>query len=136
MFDGSELIDENWDVQDLPLEDGSVDCYVCNAILEHVPVPELVIYEMHRTLKIGGHIWVEVPFLQYYYANPNDFLRWTLPGVRLWVGGLEEMKSDMIEGVAREAGKFYDFLYADAKEWAPSELRQAVVQYAESLERI
>ncbi|KXF76571.1 hypothetical protein ATN84_10955 [Paramesorhizobium deserti] len=36
---------------------------------------------MYRTLKVGGFIWVEVPFNQFYHAHPHDFRRWTVQGL-------------------------------------------------------
>ncbi|MBB2973935.1 methyltransferase domain-containing protein [Mesorhizobium sp. RMAD-H1] len=80
-FDTGPLIDENVDLHDLPYDDCSVDCYVCNAVLEHVFEPQLAIFEMYRTLKVGGFIWVEVPFNQFYHAHPHDFRRWTTQGL-------------------------------------------------------
>lgn len=80
-FDHGPLIDEHHDLHDLPYEDCSVDCYVCNAVLEHVFEPQLAIFEMYRTLKVGGHIWIEIPFNQFYHAHPHDFRRWTVQGL-------------------------------------------------------
>lgn len=81
LFDKSPLIDENVDLHNIPYADCTVDCYVCNAVLEHVYEPQLAIFEMYRTLKIGGLIWVEVPFNQFYHAHPSDFRRWTVEGL-------------------------------------------------------
>lgn len=111
LFDKSPLVDKNWDLQNLPLQDESVDCYVCNAILEHVPNPDLALYEMYRTLKLGGNIWVEVPFSQPYHAHPHDYLRWTLPGLKKWMTDyFREVRSDLVEGFSYEADKIYKML--------------------------
>jgi predicted SAM-dependent methyltransferase len=135
LFDTSHLIDHNWDIQDLPLQDNTVDCYVCNAILEHVPNPDLAIYEMHRTLKVGGNIWVEVPFLQFYHAHPNDFLRWTLPGIRRWMQDFDEVRAGVTEWAGREAGKFFEYLHVDAKETVPPDLKHMVIEFVEGMEK-
>jgi SAM-dependent methyltransferase len=81
-FDTSDFIDHNYDLHDLPYEDCTVDCYMCNAVLEHIFEPQLAIFEMYRTLKVGGLVWVEVPFNQFYHAHPFDFRRWTVNGLK------------------------------------------------------
>ena len=35
-----------------------------------------------RSLKIGGIIYIEVPFLQGYHADPHDYQRYTIQGLR------------------------------------------------------
>jgi len=70
------------DAMDLPFPDGSVDCLVNLAMLEHVPYPEAVIAEMQRVLKPGGEIFCYVPFCQPLHAAPYDFTRWTQDGVK------------------------------------------------------
>lgn len=114
LFDNSELIDHNWDLMDLPIEDSTVDCFVCNAVLEHVPHPDLAVSEMHRTLKTGGQIWVEVPFLQFYHAHPHDYTRWTVSGLEVLMRDYVKIASGIGEGAAYEAKKFARYLDADA----------------------
>jgi SAM-dependent methyltransferase len=101
-FDRSPLIDHPYDLHDLPFDDCSVDCYVCNAVLEHIFEPQLAIYEMWRTLKVGGMIWVEVPFLQFYHAHPHDFRRWTIPGLRWEMRRFKERACDFAGNISRE----------------------------------
>ncbi len=83
LYDDSELIDKNWDLHCLPIADNTVDCYVCNAVLEHVEDPQLCVYEMFRTLVPGGQIWVDVPFMQFYHPHPQDNYRWTSEGLKI-----------------------------------------------------
>jgi SAM-dependent methyltransferase len=113
LYDKSDLIDYNYDVQDLPFEDGRFDCIVCNAILEHVPEPELALFEMHRVLRPGGQIWVEAPFLQAYHAHPHDFWRCTLHGMRLWMEDFDEVASGIFEGFSNEATMLFDAFHRD-----------------------
>lgn len=105
LFDKSSLIDHNWDLHNLPLEDNSVDCFVCNAILEHVFEPQLAIFEMYRTLKIGGQIWVEVPFNQFYHAHPYDFRRWTVNGIDWEMRRFKKVSSGISNSITHEVKK-------------------------------
>ena len=50
----SPLADLHFDVQQIPLEDNSVDVVLCNHILEHVADDRKALRELHRILKPGG----------------------------------------------------------------------------------
>lgn len=65
----------------LPFKNRSVDLVLITAVLEHVPHPYEVVAEIHRVLKTGGRVYVEVPFLQAFHADPMDFQRYTLNGL-------------------------------------------------------
>ena len=72
------------DIQSLPLEDNSVDAFICSAILEHVEEPQKAVKEMYRALKPGGFCFIYVPFLYYYHPMKDyykDFYRFTKDGV-------------------------------------------------------
>jgi len=137
LYDKSEQIDYNYDLQNLPFDDGSFDCVVCNAILEHVREVELAIFEMHRVLRPGGQIWVEVPFLQAYHAHPNDFWRCTLPGIRRWFEDFDEVNAGIFEGFAHEAQVLHDIFSRDLK--IPAEeadsVRETIKDYVERAEK-
>jgi SAM-dependent methyltransferase len=136
LYDKSELIDYNYDLQNLPFPDGSFDCIVCNAVLEHVREVELAVYEMRRVLHPGGQVWVEVPFLQAYHAHPHDFWRCTLPGIRRWFADFDEVRAGIFEGFAHEAQVLFDIFARDLKlpaEEAARE-RQVVGDYVEAAE--
>jgi SAM-dependent methyltransferase len=75
--------DVSCDIHDIPLPDASFDCIFCTGTLEHVEDPNRVLGELHRLLCPGGIVHLEVPFLQGYHADPDDFWRWTLPGLEL-----------------------------------------------------
>lgn len=90
-YDPSPLIDCHDDIQCMHFADGTFDAIVCNAILEHVPDPLAAIAEMHRVLKRGGRIWVEVPFNQPYHPSPSDFWRVTPDGIRYWLSAFQEV---------------------------------------------
>lgn len=76
-----ENVDIVGDAARLPCVDGSLDGVVCNAILEHVRDPRRVVSEIHRVLKPGAYVLIEVPFLQHYHPSPQDFYRYTREGV-------------------------------------------------------
>jgi SAM-dependent methyltransferase len=66
----------------IPLRDLSYDAVICNAVLEHVARLDLVLPELRRVLKPGGHLIVSVPFLQPFHACPSDYRRFTAEGLR------------------------------------------------------
>ena len=132
LFDKSSLIDHNWDLQDLPLEDCSVDCFVCNAILEHLYEPQLAIFEMYRTLKVGGHVWVEVPFSQFYHAHPYDFRRWTVKGLEWEMRRFQCLSSGVTANIDHEVRKIADSFARESKAPCASE---ATIKALESASR-
>jgi predicted SAM-dependent methyltransferase len=50
----SPLADLHFDVQNIPLEDESIDVIICNHLLEHVEDDAKALQELHRILKPGG----------------------------------------------------------------------------------
>lgn len=71
------------DAHFLPFKNNSVDSIVCQAVLEHVKDPQKVVSEMMRVLKEKGAIYVEVPFLQGFHADPHDYQRYTQEGLKV-----------------------------------------------------
>ncbi|MGD1874836.1 MAG: methyltransferase domain-containing protein [Mastigocoleus sp.] len=69
------------DLTEIPKEENTYDSILCNAVLEHVQFPDLVIKELHRILKPGGNLILCVPFLQPYHPCPTDFWRYTKDGL-------------------------------------------------------
>ena len=57
----SPLADLHFDVQDIPLADGSVDIIICNHLLEHVADDRRALSELCRVMKRGGWGVVTVP---------------------------------------------------------------------------
>jgi SAM-dependent methyltransferase len=82
----------------LPLADATVDSVILQAVLEHVPDPERVIDEAWRVLKPGGFIYVEVPFLQGFHADPHDYQRYTLEGLRRRLSAFREADAGVSAG--------------------------------------
>lgn len=88
-YDTREFIDRHDDIEDLKFSDNSFDGAVCWSVLEHVPHPDKAIKELHRVLKSGGFIWVQLPFLFPYHESPRDFWRVTPDGLRMWMHDFE-----------------------------------------------
>lgn len=70
------------DAARMPFGDGTVHAIACLEVIEHVPCPDLVLGEMHRVLKPGGHAFLSMPFLYPIHDAPHDFTRLTLHGWR------------------------------------------------------
>lgn len=94
-YDTREFIDFQYDIHDLGFEDELFDGVACISILEHVPEPQTAIAEMHRVLKPGGKIWVQLPFLFPYHEAPKDYWRVTPDGLRVWMKQFDEISCGM-----------------------------------------
>jgi len=90
-YDHSAVIDRHDDIHSLGFPDGHFNAVVCWSVLEHVPEPQRAIAEMLRVLKPGGSIWVQLPFLFPYHADPHDYWRVTPAGLRQWMRDFEEV---------------------------------------------
>jgi len=69
------------DSQALPLGSGSVDIVYSIAVLEHVKRPWLAAEEITRVLRPGGHVVLELPFLNVIH-DEHDYFRFTDRGIR------------------------------------------------------
>jgi SAM-dependent methyltransferase len=90
-YDHSAVIDRHDDIHSLGFPDEHFNAVVCWSVLEHVPEPQRAIAEMRRVLKPGGTIWVQLPFLFPYHADPHDYWRVTPSGLRQWMRDFEEV---------------------------------------------
>ncbi len=79
------------DAHCLPFADNSLDSIILQAVLEHVTEPRRVIAETERALKPGGYLYIEMPFLQGFHADPHDYQRYTLEGLRHRLEKFEEV---------------------------------------------
>ena len=109
LYDQSPEIDYHYDIMHLGFSDGAFDRVVCNAILEHVENPARAIGEIWRVLKVGGQVWVEVPFHQPYHPHPSDFWRVSPEGLEKWMRGFKRLSSGVfsIRGCPFYTGAFY-----------------------------
>ncbi|MDX6584552.1 MAG: hypothetical protein QOI10_3736 [Solirubrobacterales bacterium] len=60
------------DLQDIALEDGSLDVILTPHVLEHVPDTDRALDEVHRVLAPGGWMFLQVPILQARTAPPVE----------------------------------------------------------------
>ena len=65
------------DMTDMPFQDNSVDAMLSMFALEHIENYQQALLEVHRSLKPGGRFLMAVPFLYYYHAAPDDYIRFT-----------------------------------------------------------
>jgi SAM-dependent methyltransferase len=79
------------DIHAMPIEDGTYDCVFCTGTLEHVQDPWQAVREIHRILKPGGIVHIDVPFIQGFHADPNDYWRFTREGLRVLCRDFEEL---------------------------------------------
>jgi SAM-dependent methyltransferase len=89
------------DIQDLPLDDNSVDAFICIAILEHVEEPQKAVREMYRVLKPGGYCFIYIPFLYYYHPMQGyykDFYRFTYDGVEYMCRDFSQVDIQNVRG--------------------------------------
>jgi len=89
------------DIQSLPLEDNSVDAFICSAILEHVEEPQKAVKEMYRALKPGGYCFIYIPFLYYYHPMKGyykDFYRFTYDGIQYMCRDFSKIEIQNVRG--------------------------------------
>lgn len=67
----------------LPIRTNSVDLVLSQAVLEHVPDPQLAVREILRILKPGGTVYCEIAFMQPLHAVPFHYFNVTPHGLDL-----------------------------------------------------
>ena len=78
----------------------SVDMVICVNVLEHVRYPQKVMKEIFRILKPGGIIYVNVPFIFPFHADPDDFYRFSYKGVVILCEDFEHIDNGFNRGPA------------------------------------
>ena len=100
MFDGPS-VDLVADAHDMHMvADNSVDCVVTVSTLEHVRYPQKIVAEIYRILKLGGIIYVNVPFVFPFHADPDDFYRFSYNGIKILCEQFECLDSGFNRGPA------------------------------------
>ncbi len=61
------------DIHDLAFAEDSVDAVFCTGTLEHIRNPRKAMQEISRILKPKGLVHIEVPFIQPFHRDPEDF---------------------------------------------------------------
>ena len=93
-----ENVDIICDIHDLPFKNESVDAILNIAVLEHVQSPQHILDEIYRVLKPGGKVFSVIPFMQPFHASPNDFQRYTLPGIEFLHNDFKKVDSGVYAG--------------------------------------
>ncbi|MAJ81451.1 MAG: hypothetical protein CMF41_00880 [Legionellales bacterium] len=74
-------IDYVGSVTEIPCNKNSFDVVIAQEVLEHVASPSLAIKEISRVLKVGGYLYLQLPFIIGYHPCPNDYWRFTHEGI-------------------------------------------------------
>lgn len=82
-------VDVAADAEALPFPDAVFQRVECDAVLEHVRHPEMVMAEIQRVLAAGGHAHLVTPFCHPFHEYPKDYRRFTLDGLKELAAGLE-----------------------------------------------
>jgi SAM-dependent methyltransferase len=61
------------DIQNIPLEEGTVDLLICSHVLEHIPDDTVAMKELYRVLKPGGTAILQVPISAILEKTKEDF---------------------------------------------------------------
>lgn len=101
----SKNLDVVADAHSLPFADESLDAVYSNAVLEHVQRPWRVAEEIHRVLRPGGKIFINVPFLNIIH-DTHDYFRFTDKALRILFSGFEERASGVSAGPSSFIGPF------------------------------
>ena len=95
---GVDLVADAHDLHMVP--DNSVDFVSTVSVLEHVRYPQRVVAEIFRILKPGGTVYVSVPFVFPYHADPDDFYRFSHRGVSILCEAFDRVDSGFNRGPA------------------------------------
>jgi SAM-dependent methyltransferase len=116
------------DLAAIPVEDDRFDAIFFNQVLEHVPEPKLVIWELYRVLKPGGRMIYSAPLFYEEHEQPYDFYRYTQFAVRYLFtrAGFRIDRLDWLEGyystVAHQMNRMARHLFTRPAEVAPGAL--------------
>jgi SAM-dependent methyltransferase len=89
------------DAQNMPqIASESADCVFLVSVLQHLPSPQKAIDEAFRVLRPGGIIYVNVPFIFVYHRDPEDFNRFSVPGLEFLCSRFQRIASGSTRGPA------------------------------------
>ncbi len=69
------------DAHDLPVRDECVDAVCCSAALHHFEDPHRVLSQVRKCLKVGGELFLSVPYLFPRTNQPDDYRRFDRTGI-------------------------------------------------------
>jgi SAM-dependent methyltransferase len=80
---GVEYVDAFVDLAEgLPVRSSCFDTVLASDVLEHSPLPALLVSEMARVLAPEGHLVLSVPFYYPLHEMPRDYFRFTETALR------------------------------------------------------
>lgn len=94
------------DAHSLPFANETLDAVYSNAVLEHVQRPWRVAEEIHRVLRPGGKIFINVPFLNIIH-DTHDYFRFTDKGLQILFSRFDEVDSGISAGPSSFLGPFF-----------------------------
>lgn len=112
------------DAHFLPFKGDCFDIVYSIAVLEHVQKPWVVADEIGRVLRQGGHVVVELPFLNVIH-DQHDYFRFTDKGIRSL---FDESRFDSIlEQVSAGGGSFLSVFFLEYfKQFIPTKYLRAL----------
>jgi len=84
-------VDRVEDLRSLTFEDGEVGTALCLETLEHCEDPFTACRELQRVVKPGGICVISSVMLFGIHGYPNDYWRFTPEGLRVLLGGFDEV---------------------------------------------
>jgi SAM-dependent methyltransferase len=79
-------VDVQADAHKLPFPSNVFTRVECDAVLEHVRTPEIVVAEIERVLAPGGYAHLVTPFCHPFHEYPKDFRRFSIDGLKQLAG--------------------------------------------------
>lgn len=108
------------DAHFIPFSDNSFDIVYSIAVLEHVKKPWIVASEITRILRPGGHVVLELPFLNVIH-DEHDYFRFTDKGIRSLFD--DEKYEVVLEQVGSGGGSFLSvFLLEYFRQFVPTRI--------------
>ncbi len=105
----------------LPFGDNSFDLILSQAVLEHVPDPQRAVDELHRVLKPGGTMYVEIAFTQPLHAVPSHYFNVTPFGAEHLFRAWKSANVSWFGGVRDTVTWWSNLVNLDAK-WSPEQV--------------
>jgi SAM-dependent methyltransferase len=116
----------------VPSRAATYDLILSTQVLEHVERPERYLAECRRLLKPTGRLLLTTHGVMYYHRDPEDYWRWTVPGLRLLFknSGLTVIDNVGVLGLAAAAVQ----IFQDETCWKlPRPLRRLYVLFMQGV---
>ena len=105
------VVDIIFDAHDIPFAEGTFDCIIAQAVLEHVADPFRCTGEIERVLKPNGLIYAETPFMQQVHGAEHDFCRFTYLGHRRLFRSFTDIDSGIVMGPAASLAWAWEYFW-------------------------